>query len=105
MAESMKLIEAMLKAQPSSTNGTKVDLQSANGTIKLSIVVSEEDLKKGIEAQKSKLAAPMNSRLQITGGVAASGRPAPPKTVPHPKGTVVNNDRGETVKVTLPGGH
>ena len=103
MAESMKLIEAMLKAQPSSAKGTKVDLQSANGTIKLSIVVSEEDLKKGIEAQKSSLSTAMNSRVQVTGGPPAAAFKPPVKPTPRPQ--IVKDDHGDTVRVTLPGGH
>jgi hypothetical protein len=103
MAESMKMVEAMLKSQPSSGNGTKVDLQSANGTIKLSVVISEEELKKGIETQKKAFAAGMNSAPRMVGASPALTTGA--KTAPRPQATVVNNDRGETVKVTLPGGH
>jgi hypothetical protein len=103
MAESMKMIEAMVKAQPS-TSGTKIGLQSANATIKLSIAVSEEDLKKGIEAQRSGVSAALNSRLQVTGGTAAVSTSSPVKSVPPPKGEIVKNDHGETLKVTLPGG-
>lgn len=91
MAESMKLIEAMLKGKPSSANGTKIDLDSANGTIKLSIVISEEDLKKGIEAQKSSLTTAMNSHKP------------PAKLVAPPQ--IVKDSHGDTVNVILPGGH
>lgn len=107
MAESMKMIEEMLKHQQPSA-GTKFDLQSSKGTLKLSIVASEEDLKKGIEAQKNGFAAAMNSRMQMAGRPLAAqapmpkppARPAPPK-----RAEIVKDDRGDTVKVTLPGGH
>lgn len=107
MAESMKLIEAMLtKQQQPSANGTKFDLQSSNGTIKLSIAVSEEELKKGIEAQKSSMAGALNAGIRVTGGPAAAAMPAPKppvKSAPPKPAEVVRNDRGDTVKVTLPG--
>src|SRR5581483_5939648 len=47
MQQSIQMIEAMLKGQPA-TAGTKIDLQSSDGTVTLSIRVSEEDLKKAI---------------------------------------------------------
>lgn len=99
-AESMKMIETMLKAQPSSGTGTKFDLQSTNGTIRLSIAVSEEELKKGIEAQKASMAAGFNSGIRATRGSSALPVPPKPKRV-----EIVKDDHGDTVKVTLPGGH
>jgi hypothetical protein len=86
MQQSLQMFEAILKGQ-AATAGTKIDLESANGTVKLSIRVSEEDLKKGIEAQRAGMQA---------GKVPA--RPAPKQT------RMVNNDRGDTVTITLPGG-
>jgi hypothetical protein len=104
MAEAMKMIEDMLKNQPQrSANGTKFDLQSSNGTIKLSIAVSEEDLKKGIEAQKSSLSAAVNSRIGAASGLSADAPKPPAKPRPHPQ--IVKDTRGDTVNVILPGGH
>lgn len=96
MAESIKMIEAMLKSQPTSPTGTKLDLQSSNGTIRLSILISEEDIRKGIEAQKASLLAAKNTQLKVQG---SEKPPAPSRP------TIVKNDHGDTVKLTLPGGH
>ena len=108
IAEAMKFIEAMLKAQPTPANGTKIDVQSANGTVKLSIAISEEDLKKGIEAQKRSFAAGMNSGIRFAGGLPVAGAPVPKppvKAAPPKRGEIVKDDHGDTLKVTLPGGH
>jgi len=102
MAESIQSIEAMLKNQPSAS-GTKFDLRASYGTIRLSILVPEEDLKKGIEAQLNSMAAGLKRGIQTGAGQAEprpQAKPAPPKPA-----QIVKNDRGDTVKVTLPGGH
>jgi hypothetical protein len=107
MSESIQSIEAMLKNQPSAS-GTKFDLRASYGTIRVSIVVPEEDLKKGIEAQLNSMAAGFKRGIQVTGGEAGAALPAPrPPARPAPPkpGEIVKNDRGDTVKVTLPGGH
>ncbi|HXK01548.1 MAG TPA: hypothetical protein VMS37_04045 [Verrucomicrobiae bacterium] len=96
LMQSMKLIEMMLSAQAKPGNGTKIDIQSDQENIKLSLLISEEDLKKGIEAQKAKFAA----------NAGASAAPAPVKPVVKPvaptPGSITTDDRGNTVTVTLP---
>src|SRR5262249_31783657 len=51
MGRSMNQFQAMVKWQQREANGTKMDLQSVNGTIQIRIQVSEEDLKKAVEAR------------------------------------------------------
>jgi len=66
-------------------------------------LVPEEDLKKGIEAQLNSMAAGLKRGIQTGAGQAEprpQAKPAPPKPA-----QIVKNDRGDTVKVTLPGGH
>jgi hypothetical protein len=102
MAESIQSIEAMLKNQPSA-RGTKFDLRASYGTIRVSIFVPEEDLKKGIEAQLNSMAAGLKRGIQVTGGEAGAGL-AEPRPLAK-SGEIVKDKRGDTVKVTLPGGH
>ena len=99
--QSLQMFEAMLKAQPG-TAGTKIDLESSKGTVKLSVRISEEDLKKGIEAQRAGMLAAQNARMKVSGGEAPAAAPA---ATPAPKQTrIVNNSQGETMRITLPGG-
>ena len=85
MQQTLQMFEAILKGQPG-TAGTKIDLESSQGTVTLAIRVSEEDLKKGIEAQRAGMQA------------ARAPKPAPKQA------RIVSNDHGDTVKITLPGG-
>jgi hypothetical protein len=85
LLQTMKLLEMMVAMQPKTgVSGTKFDLKSDTNTISLSLFIPEEDLKKAIEAQKG--------QWQST---------AAPKPAPTP-GSLVKNDKGETVTVTLP---
>ena len=84
LMQSMRLIEMMLKAQPKAGSGPKIDLQSAGDAVKFSLFIPEEDLKKGIEAQKAQFAAAMGSQ--------------PPPS----EGSVARNQQGDAVTVTLP---
>jgi hypothetical protein len=120
MAMTLKMFEGLFKAQAASASKTQFDLRAENGTIQITISIPEEELRKGIAAQKGMLAGMMQSRLQAAGmGVAAAqGSPtraaigwpifAPPvgepasRPAPGPA-AVVTNDRGETVQLTLPG--
>jgi len=91
MAQTMQMISAMLKSQPTSSSGTKFDLQSANGTIKLAIVIPEEDLKKGIQARMAPNAAD------------PAAAPKPVAKRPAAPATIVKDAHGDTVTVKLPG--
>lgn len=86
--QSVKLLEMMLSAQPKSGKGPKLDVQTDHENIKLSLFISEEDLKKGIEAQKANFAS-------------AAGKTEVKPPPPSP-GSITTDDRGNTVTVTLP---
>jgi hypothetical protein len=54
LTSTLRLIEGMLKtSQPSANAGTKLSIESAEGTLKIALAVSEEDLKKAIAQQRS----------------------------------------------------
>ncbi|MDR3699123.1 MAG: hypothetical protein P4L56_05775 [Candidatus Sulfopaludibacter sp.] len=89
MTQSLQFFEAMLSAQKTPTNGTKFNLSTKDGTVKLALFIPEEELKKAMAAQKAS--------LSLT-----------PKPQPKPvdtRGKIVTNSTGDTVSVTLPGGH
>ncbi len=92
LTQSLKFLELMLAAQKNSASGAKFSLGANNGTVKLSLFIPEEELKKAITAQKG--AFPMMPMITQ----------APPKPV-DTKGKIVTNSTGDTVSVTLPGGH
>jgi hypothetical protein len=95
MMQMIQFLAAMMKAQPSNT-GTKFDLQSDHDTIKFSLSISEEELKKGIAAQKANLASAFFSGMK-----SAAPKPVVITTSPTP-GSIVKNERGDAVTVTLP---
>lgn len=76
LTESMKFFEAMM-------HGQKFNLQMRNNVVKISLRIPKEELKKAI---------------------AAGMKPQPVPKPPAP-GKVVTRTNGETVSVTLPGGH
>ena len=74
MAATMQLFSSMANAsQPAGSNGTKFDVKNTDGTLKISLAVSEQDLKKAIEAQRK-------GGLMRTNGLAP--RPATPVQTP-----------------------
>jgi hypothetical protein len=93
MTESLKMIDAMLKAQ---SGATKFSAEAKDGTLRLSLMVPEAELKKAIDAQKAAIAAGMAQQMR---------QPVLPKPKPKPEGKIVTDGRGDTVQVTLPGGH
>jgi hypothetical protein len=93
----LRMLQAMMSAQKPSPDGTKFDLRVDHGTVTVSLFIPEEELKKGIAAQHGALAGMLQSGLKSTTVRAV------PKAPPAPV-VIVNNDRGETVSVTLPGG-
>jgi hypothetical protein len=53
LTSTLRLLEAMFKSsQPSANSGTKLSIESAEGTLKIALAVSEEDLKKAIAQQR-----------------------------------------------------
>jgi hypothetical protein len=96
MMQSVQLLQMMLQGQPSA-GGTKFDLKAEHDTVKLAIFVPEEDLKKGIEAQKAKaVAAIKDTTVRVTGGTVTQVAPS--------TGAVVKNPNGDTTTVKLPRG-
>jgi hypothetical protein len=117
----LAMIAAMMKGQQNSAAGARFDLQSEGGTIKLSVFIPEEELKKTI-AGEAALFAPVStqpstpvasSELAITGTDVA---PAVPLVVPAPAAASVTNQASskpakpkllaketDTVIFTLPG--
>jgi hypothetical protein len=91
---SLKLFEAMVKSQSSSA---KFSLEAKGSTVQLSLFIPEAELKKAIEAQKTAVAAAL-----AQGMATAQRRPAAP---PKREGKILTDTKGDTVQVTLPGGH
>lgn len=91
MAQSLQFFEMMLSAQKTSTNGSKFDLSTRDGTVKLALFIPEEELKKAMAAQKAGFSMAQQSQP----------KPKPVDT----RGKIVSNSTGDTVSVTLPGGH
>ena len=92
LTEALQFVNMMTKAQPKQPTGSKFDLSVREGTIHLAMYIPEEELKKAIEAQKAGFAAAQ----------------AQPKPKPQPKDTEVKITKapnGDTMMVTLPGGH
>jgi len=92
MEQSLRLFETMLSMQPATANGTKFNLSSNNGTLKFALAIPEEELKKAMAAQKA-------------GFALATRQPPPPPKPVDTRGKIVTNSTGDTVSVTLPGGH
>jgi hypothetical protein len=85
LMQTLKFVEMMIAMQPKTgASQTKVDLKSTENTISLSLFIPEEELKKSIEAQKGQWMST-----------------AVPKPQPTP-GSIVKNERGDAVMVTLP---
>jgi hypothetical protein len=100
-----KLLEMMIAMQPKTgPSGVKFDLKSDANTISLAMYIPEDELMKGIEAQKSRFA---QTAVQ-SGAPRAAAAPSGPEPIPPPKniaapGTMIKNDRGDVVTFTLPG--
>ncbi|SPE41568.1 conserved hypothetical protein [Candidatus Sulfopaludibacter sp. SbA3] len=92
VAEWLKFFETMTGSQQNAANGTKFSVHTEDGTLKLSLRIPEEELKKAIAAQKASMAAAVKAQAQ-------------PQPKPDPHGKIVTNAAGDTVSVTLPGGH
>ncbi|HWC95192.1 MAG TPA: hypothetical protein VG456_00545 [Candidatus Sulfopaludibacter sp.] len=90
MRESLSFLETMLNGKQTASNGTKFDLQSKNGTFKLSLFIPEAELKKAMAAQKTSL----------TTMAAPQPKPTRPEDV-----KIIKSPNGDTMQVILPGGH
>jgi hypothetical protein len=88
MAQSLQFIEAMLSNQKTPASGTKFNLSTKDGTVRLALFIPEEELKKAMAAQKASFS------------LAPKPQPKPVDT----RGKIVTNSAGDTVTVTLPGG-
>jgi hypothetical protein len=109
------MVQAMIKSQQPAANGAKIEVHSENGTIKLSVAVSEAEVLKAVQMQTSgqaqaiagKPAPRTASTISVSPGVSltASGPDAVQvriPTKPAPPGAVSDKE-GNTVILTLPG--
>jgi hypothetical protein len=98
----------MFKSQQSSANGTRVDLQMKNGTLKVAVNIPAAALKKAVTTQRASLEAALLK--QMPGGLAARFGPLQSDAAsvmrPAPKtpARTLTDSGGNTVSVTLPGG-
>ena len=99
LMEMVRFFEAMFAAgqKKAAASGVKFDLRSEHQTVKLSLYVPEEELKKSIDAQKTNL-------LTAFMGQAMGATPAKPVAIvaPPAPGRITTDQRGDTVNVTLP---
>ncbi len=104
MALALSMIEGMMKAQKPAPGGARFDLRTENGTLKLAVFIPEEELKKGLAAQKDRLTGMLMGQFGAAPAAPSareiSGPIARPAAGPA---TIVTNSRGDTVTVTLPG--
>jgi hypothetical protein len=84
LTSSVQLIQAMVNAQQPSSTAAKFDVRAENGSLRISLSVPEEEIKKAIETHRAAL---------------KPAHPAAPK-LPPPG---VQTTDGGTVIVTLPG--
>ena len=94
LSSSLRLLEAMLKAQPAGGSEGHFDLHTENGAIHVSLSIPEEALKKAVAAQRASLAGGVATRL-----AAGATNPTPPPR----KAEIVRDAAGNTLTVTLPG--
>jgi hypothetical protein len=97
LMQSIQMLKFMIDAQPKKEGGAKFDLQSDHDTLKLALFIPEEELKKGIEAQKANLATALTVRT-----AAQTPAPAPPAVLTPTPGSILKDQKGDTVMVTLP---
>jgi len=95
-ADKLNAFLSLVQAAPQA-GGARFDMQSLNGTLRFSVAVPEEELKKQMAAfqrgfQQSAALSPFGGKP-----AAASKPPAPPE------GKIVTGSQGDTLTVTLPG--
>jgi len=88
LAAALQFVQMMVKAQPESS-GAKIETHVQNGTLSLSLALTEEALKKAIVQQRAAI------------GQALSQTAAKPPVSKETK--IVTDEEGNSVQVTLPG--
>lgn len=92
VAPMLKMLEAMVQSQSSAA---KFHFESHDGNLKLALAIPEAELKKALDAQKAVIAS------AVMGQMRAAKPVAPPK--PKQEATIVNDSKGNTLQVMLPG--
>jgi hypothetical protein len=108
LAATLQFLEAMTKAQQPASPGTSFAFKKEDGTLKISLAVSEEDLKKAIE-QRQKAAVMFGDRSPlplpshtVTAPVEPAPKPAAQRAPVQPQ-TALGGDPAQTSVFTLPG--
>ena len=108
LTATLQFVQAMMNAQPAASPGTRFGMTNENGTIKVSLAISEEDLKKAIE-QRQKAAAMFGNRSPlplpshtVTAPVEPAPKPAAPRAPVQPQ-RAAGADTADTGVFTLPG--
>lgn len=108
------MLQAMIKSQQPAANGAKIEVHSEDGTIKLSIAVSEADMLKAVKMQQGaahtiagKPAPRTPPMVSVPPAVSltASGPDAVQARIPTKPASpgAVSDKEGNTVILTLPG--
>jgi hypothetical protein len=88
MEAALSMLEAALKARQPKDSAAEFALHSDNGTFQVSLVVPEEELRKGIEAQRASLAAAVSRHTEPAMPAEPAIAPPPPEAalpaVPEP---------------------
>jgi hypothetical protein len=112
LATMIQMFSTMLQMQPSKS-AAKFNLKADGGTLRVDISIPEAELKRTVSEQKDLFTGMLGSRMPRRLGTPAAAptvaeSPKPPaypiSRPPSAPATIVTNDRGETVQVTLPGG-
>lgn len=98
LMETIKPFQAMLKAQ---TGASKFNFQTQGRTLKVSVSIPEEELKKAIVTQKAALT---DTLMRQFAAMTPAAAPVPPPKPPRTEGQILKDSRGDTLRVMLPGG-
>jgi hypothetical protein len=101
MRKMVDLLKAMVQGAKSTPSATRFDMRLVSSTLKISLIVPESELKKTVRTQRASLESALLSQLAKP-QPAASPKPAPPPPAPP---RALSDAKGNTVTVTLPGGH
>ncbi len=102
MASALRMLEAMVTPQ---AGGSRFDMQTENGSLRLSVRIPQAELAKAIESQRAAIQSAVLSQLppQIASQLATRQASPASRTAPAATSTIVSNAQGETLVVTLPG--
>ncbi len=104
MRKTVDLLKTMFQGAKSSTpSATRFDMRLVSSTLKISLVVPESELKKTVKTQRASLESALLSQF-VKPQPAVTPMPNPPPTPLGPP-RALSDARGNTVTVTLPGGH